>query len=74
MDRVEVNVRVKWRCCLCCYQRFALLHVLLFEEELSVQVGKIDGIEVEECYVTEACQDNVFDWRRVELALVSMKE
>lgn len=44
----------------------ALLDVLLPEEKLSIQVGEVYGIEVEERDVAKAGQDDVLDcvWKR----------
>jgi hypothetical protein len=41
--------------------RFALLDVLLTEQELPVQVGNVDGVKVQERDVSEAYKDNIFD-------------
>lgn len=52
-------VGVEGRGCLRCYQRFALFDVLLFEEELTVKVREVDGIEVQERYMAETGQNYI---------------
>ena len=41
---------------------FALFYILFLEEKLSIEVGEVYGIQIEERDVTKACQDDVFDW------------
>jgi hypothetical protein len=36
------------------HQGFTLLHVLLSEQKLTVQIGKVDGVEIEQGNVTES--------------------
>lgn len=43
------------------YQSFRLLYVFVPEEELSVQVREIDGVEVDDVDVTEAAEDEVLE-------------
>ena len=41
------------------YQCLTLLHIFLSEEELSVKIRQVDGIEVEERNVPEACEHDI---------------
>jgi hypothetical protein len=42
---------------------FALLHIFFSEEELTIQVGKVDGIQVKERNLLETSEDEIFDWK-----------
>lgn len=52
---------------LCCcnavlkYQCFRFLDVSVAEEELAVQIRKIDGVQVNNMYLMEACGDEVLE-------------
>lgn len=47
MYRVNLDRGVKPACSFFGYQRFRTLDVLLLKEELSIQVGEVDGVEVD---------------------------
>jgi hypothetical protein len=46
------------------YQSLTLLHVLLSEQKLTVKVGKVDGVEIEQGNVTESGKHDVLDWQK----------
>jgi hypothetical protein len=46
------------------YQGLALLHVLLPEQKLTIQVGEVDCVEIEKGYVTESRKHDVLDWKK----------
>ena len=50
------------------YQSLTLLHVLLSEQKLTVKVGKVDGVEIEQGNVTESGKDDVLDCKRAGIA------
>ena len=50
------------------YQGFTLLHVLLSEQKLTIQIGKVDGVEIEQGNVTESGKHDVLDCRRAGIA------
>jgi hypothetical protein len=43
------------------YQSFALLHVLLSEQKLTIQVGKVDGVEIKQGDMPESGKYDVLD-------------
>jgi hypothetical protein len=43
------------------HQGFTLLHVLLSEQKLTVQIGKVDGVEIEQGNVTESGKYDVLN-------------
>ena len=43
------------------YQCFGLLDMLIAEQELAVEVAKIDGIEIDDVYLAEAGEDEVLE-------------
>ena len=45
------------------YQSFTLLHILLFEQELPIEVWDVDGVQIEEGDFAKARQYDVFHWR-----------
>jgi hypothetical protein len=50
--------------CYSSYHCFALFYILLLEQELTIQVGKVNRVQVKYGYLSKAGQDNVLDWRR----------
>lgn len=46
------------------YQGLALLHVLLSEQKLAIQVGEVDCVEIEKGDMTEPGKHDVLDWRK----------
>jgi hypothetical protein len=42
------------------HQGFGLLYVFMSEKELSIQVAKIDSIQIDDVDFAEACEDEVF--------------
>lgn len=42
----DLDVRIELLGCLLGDKRLASLHVLLLEQELSVQVAEVDGVEI----------------------------
>lgn len=45
----------------CNYQRFRLLDVFLSKEKLSIQVAKVDCVEVDDVRLSKAGQDEVLE-------------
>jgi hypothetical protein len=43
------------------YQGFTLLHVLLSEQKLTIQVGKVDGVEIQQGDMPESGKYDVLD-------------
>ena len=41
-----------------------MLHVLLSEQKLAVQVGEVDCVEIEKGDMTEPGKHDVLDWRK----------
>jgi len=52
------------------YQSFTLLHVLLSEQKLAIQVRKVDGVEIEQGNVTESGKHGVLDCKEPESLVV----
>lgn len=44
------------------YQGLALLDILLLEQKLTVQVGNINGVEIQQGNLSETRQDDVLDY------------
>lgn len=42
------------------YQSFALLHVFFLEQKLSVQIGQVNSVQIEQSDFAESSEDNVF--------------
>lgn len=42
------------------YQSLGFLDVSMSEEKLAVEVGEIDGVQVDDMNVAEACRDEIF--------------
>lgn len=47
MSRVDIDVRVELFGGCCCYESLGFRDVRFTEEELSIQVGEIDGVEID---------------------------
>lgn len=52
------------------YQGFTLLHVPLSEQKLTIQIGKVDGVEIEQGNVTESGKYDVLDCKEPESLVV----
>ena len=51
-------------------QSFTLLHVLLSEQKSLIQVGKVDGVEIEQGNVTESGKYDVLDCKEPDMLVV----
>jgi hypothetical protein len=51
-----------------CDLGFAVADVMCAEEELSVEVGDIDGVHINDVYVTKAAEGEVFEKLAAETA------
>jgi hypothetical protein len=51
-----------------CDLGFTVADVVSAEEELSVEVGDVDGVHVDDVYVAKACEGEVFEELAAETA------
>jgi len=61
MHGVYLDIRVEFARSVFCYKSFRLLDVGVSEEELTVEIRKIDGIEVDYVDFSKACSDEVLE-------------
>ena len=61
MNRCNPDARVERRGSSSSDKRLTLLHVFLAEEELTIQIGEVDSIQVEKSNMSEAGKDDVLD-------------
>jgi hypothetical protein len=46
------------------HHSFTLFHVLFLEQELTIEIGNVNGVQIKQCNLAETRKNDVFHYRR----------
>ncbi len=52
------------------HHSFTLLHVLFLEQELTIEIGNVNGVQIKQCNLAETRKNDVFHYRRSEQDII----